>query len=536
MVVDWAVQVGEELRKTYGRYLENGFFRTYFNGPNILDIGYKGYLADARPIFPHAIGVDLDYPGYDGRTLPFPDQSQDTVFVSHTLEHIPDYRQAFRDWFRVLRIGGYLVVAVPHQYLYERNIALPSRFNGDHRRFYTAGSILAEVEDTLDPMSYRLRLLEDNDEGFDYTIPPENHAGGCYEIVMVLQRIRRPDYADAVLSPPVEKQPVKGRFLRVPNPGGEEPLLTIASDTPPVRVLILKLDHRGDFIMAYPAFEALRRQFPAAHLTLACGPWVEAEARQSGLFDALITADFFPEIASHAYDERHVAGGAARFTKAIAGLSWDLAIDLRVDPDTRHLLAEIDARHRAGFGSVRDFPFLDIFLPYINPTVDSRTFQALLTPASFNTHVGRHEGYAIVHDGRRESRKTGEVLIFGPWETFEAGSWRMEVAVEPLSGGFDLAYDVCSEAGHKIHQLGKLEIRAGRLPSSALELEHEVQRTEIRLRRGQGGRLPPFRFLGIRVAKTGVLPALHQQEMQMLLANLVGLRMQNPFTMDRLRR
>ena len=48
--------------------------------------------------------------------------------------------------------------------------------------------------------------------------------------------------------------------------------------------------------------------------------------------------------------------------------------------------------------------------------------------------------------------------------------------------------------------------------------------------------MPPFRFLGIRVAKKGVLPALHQQEMQMLLANLVGLRMQNPFTMDRLRR
>ena len=532
MVADWAAQVGEELRKTYGRYQKNGFFKAYFSGPDILDIGYKGYLADARPIFPHAIGVDLDYPGYDGRTLPFADQSQDTVFASHTLEHIPDYRQALRDWFRVLRIGGYLVVAVPHQYLYERNIALPSRFNGDHRRFYTAGSLLAEVEDTLDPMSYRLRLLEDNDEDFDYKIPPQDHAGGCYEIVMVLQRIVRPDYADTVLRPKLEAQPAAGRFLRVGGPASYEPLTTIQSDPPPKRVLILKLDHRGDFIMAYPAFEALRRLLPSAHLTLACGPWVEAEARQSGMFDALITADFFPEIASHAYNDRYVPNGLARFTKAIAGLSWDLAIDLRVDPDTRHLLAEVDARQRAGFGTAREFPFLDVFLPYINPTFDSRTFQALFTPSSFNTHVGRHEGYAIIHDGRRDRRKTGEVLIFGPWETFEAGSWRMEVAIEPLRGGFGLGYDVCSEAGHKIHQVGGLEIRPDSLPSFSLELEQKVERMEIRLRMGQAGRLPPFRFFGVRTYKKGVFPALHQQEMQMLLANLVGLRMQNPFSMS----
>lgn len=534
VVDDWAAHVGEELRKTYRLYEQDGFFQQYFSGPNILDIGYKGYVADAQPIFPHAIGVDMDYPGYDGRTLPFPDESQDTVFASHALEHIPDYRQALREWFRVLRIGGHMVVAVPHQYLYERIVALPSRFNGDHQRLYTAAALMAEVEDALDPMSYRLRLLHDNDADFDYTIPPERHAGGCYELVMVLQRIRRPDYADDVLSPKPPAWNSPGQYLRVAKLDDHEPLMTIESDTPAARVLVMKLDHRGDFITAFAAFKTLREHFADAHLTLACGPWVQAEARQLGLFDSVLPIGFFPEIASQANHDSFPGNNPANFVKAVAGLSWDLAVDLRVDPDTRPLLAELDVKHRAGFGSTQEFPFLDIFLPFINPTIENRSYRRVLAPATFSTLVGRHEGFAVVHDQPGERRGASEVLIFGPYEMFEPGSWRMEVVIEPLGEGFDIAYDVCSQGGERTHQHGKLSVRPGIFPVFALELEERVKTMEIRLRMAEAAVLPPFRFLGIRAYKRGVLPALHQQEMQMLLANLVGLRMENPFTLREL--
>jgi predicted SAM-dependent methyltransferase len=52
--------------------------------------------------------------------LPFPDASQDTVFASHVLEHIEDWAASLVDWYRVLKIGGYMVIAVPHRDLYER--------------------------------------------------------------------------------------------------------------------------------------------------------------------------------------------------------------------------------------------------------------------------------------------------------------------------------------------------------------------------------------------------------------------------------
>jgi SAM-dependent methyltransferase len=165
-------RIGLEASKTFDRKLADGFVGKYLSGPCILDIGYRGYSLDVEPIVPQAIGVELDYPGYDGRTLPFGDGTQDAVFASHCLEHIDDFGNALREWHRVLRVGGHMVIAVPHQFLYEKRTTLPSRWNADHKRFYTPGSLMMEVEQSLEPNTYRLRHLSDNDLWYDYTVPP----------------------------------------------------------------------------------------------------------------------------------------------------------------------------------------------------------------------------------------------------------------------------------------------------------------------------------------------------------------------------
>lgn len=193
-------RVGPEARKTYRAKIESGFLAKYLSGPCVLDIGHKGADPQAETIVPHAIGVGLDYPGYDGLKLPFPDQSQDAVYSSHCLEHIPDSKAAIAEWYRVLRVGGYIVVAVPHQWLYERKATLPSRFNRSHQRFYTPATLLQEVEQALPAGGYRIRLLRDNDEGFNYQIPPHQHAGGCYEIELVVEKIQMPSYGASLIT------------------------------------------------------------------------------------------------------------------------------------------------------------------------------------------------------------------------------------------------------------------------------------------------------------------------------------------------
>ena len=197
-----ARRIGVEAGKTIDRKRENGFVAKYLSGAAILDIGYRGYIDNVEPVVEQAVGVELDYPGYDGRTLPFGDQTQDAVFASHTLEHIDDYQNAFREWHRVVKVGGFIVVAVPHQFLYEKRTGLPSRWNEDHKRFYTPASLLAEVEESLEPNTYRVRHLIDNDLDYEYFIPPTQHAGGSYEIELVLERIEPPPWPLEVPPPP----------------------------------------------------------------------------------------------------------------------------------------------------------------------------------------------------------------------------------------------------------------------------------------------------------------------------------------------
>lgn len=184
-------KVGQESQRTYEEKLNSGFFNKYMSG-NGLDIGYAGYIDGCLPILDTAIGVDTNYPGYDGKTLPFTNESQDYVYSSHCLEHINTTVLALREWFRVLKIGGFMVTIVPHHYLYEKKAQLPSRWNEDHKYFFTPGFLLSCIEHALKPNSYRVRLLEDGDAGFDYSIGPDKHSDGQYEITLVIQKIPLP--------------------------------------------------------------------------------------------------------------------------------------------------------------------------------------------------------------------------------------------------------------------------------------------------------------------------------------------------------
>ncbi len=233
--------IGISFRRSYARRVASGFMHRYFSGDAILDIGYRGGDPNAVPITENAIGIELDYPGYDGVHLPFPDASQDTILAGHVLEHIPVYKPVLQDWYRVLRIGGFMVLILPHRHLFERVCDLPSRWNGDHKRFYTPASLLAEIEDALPVNGYRVRHLADNDFEFDYDRPLHQSPVGCYEIELVIEKIRRPDWSDLLHYPPAVQQTVDrldelifqavAANLRQPNDGTRMISLMVAGFT-----------------------------------------------------------------------------------------------------------------------------------------------------------------------------------------------------------------------------------------------------------------------------------------------------------------
>jgi SAM-dependent methyltransferase len=190
--LNWPVR--GEIQKTFILRLINGVFQRYLSGQVVVDVGYKGGHPDAVPVLPHAIGIDLDYPGYDGTRLPFEDDTVDTVFASHVLEHVADAKAVVRDWFRTVKINGFIVCMVPHQFLYERRRNLPSQWSREHLRFYTPASLLYEFEQSLAPNTYRLRHLADNDFGYSYELGLDHHPAGCYEIELVIQKIKPPPW------------------------------------------------------------------------------------------------------------------------------------------------------------------------------------------------------------------------------------------------------------------------------------------------------------------------------------------------------
>lgn len=184
-------RLGQEPKKSFGEKVRSNFFLRYMSGYG-LDVGFKGGNESAAPILTSAVGVDLGYPGYDGVNLPFNSESKDYVYSSHCLEHVLKPFDCLREWLRVVKVGGFVIIVVPHQYLYEKKSNMPSRFSREHLRFYTPSKLLEHVEAALAPNSYRVKFLEDGDTDFDYNLPPETHSTGQYEITLVLEKITPP--------------------------------------------------------------------------------------------------------------------------------------------------------------------------------------------------------------------------------------------------------------------------------------------------------------------------------------------------------
>lgn len=64
------------------------------------------------------------------------DDSLDFVHSSHCLEHLQDPAEGLRNWLRVVRPGGHVIVTVPDEDMYEQGI-FPSTYNRDHKWTFT---------------------------------------------------------------------------------------------------------------------------------------------------------------------------------------------------------------------------------------------------------------------------------------------------------------------------------------------------------------------------------------------------------------
>lgn len=138
-----------------------------------IDLGFGG-----DPIAPHAIRMDMPQPytklgnhsvqlGGDALDLYwFKDDVLDFVYSSHLLEDFDDTEAALREWLRVLKVGGNLIILCPDEQRYRRHCRRTHQpYNGSHKH---ANFGLAYVEQILEKIG-GVEFVYENDNVGPYS-------------------------------------------------------------------------------------------------------------------------------------------------------------------------------------------------------------------------------------------------------------------------------------------------------------------------------------------------------------------------------
>lgn len=117
--------------KEVGKFKESKLAHSYLDGLKGYEIGGSAHnsfgldtknvdITDENSQYKKAevevcgeqLKVDIVAPGDD---LPFENNSVDFILSSHVLEHFYDPIKALKEWYRVIRPGGYIFAIIPHK-------------------------------------------------------------------------------------------------------------------------------------------------------------------------------------------------------------------------------------------------------------------------------------------------------------------------------------------------------------------------------------------------------------------------------------
>lgn len=146
--------------------------KKYVNGGITLEVGCGG-----KKTVPHAIGIDIipkgeEIPYMDIKSvadiaadvtteIPLPDEYADCIIARHVLEHCLDTVKTLKEWKRLLKSGGRLVIACPDERVCE---GIP--VNPEHVHAFTADS----CESLGDAIGFKTIGKEQDYNGISFTV------------------------------------------------------------------------------------------------------------------------------------------------------------------------------------------------------------------------------------------------------------------------------------------------------------------------------------------------------------------------------
>lgn len=183
-----------ETSRAKPRLIKSGFYAKHIEGKSVVDVGVGRFDTHdgADPICEWAEMHDKDI--CDATTMDaYGDETFDTVYASHILEHLSDPIEGVRNWLRICKQGGVVFISLPHRDLYEKKKTLPSRWNADHKYFYlpyvSEPPCTFSVEDII-------KSATNGEYNFDISVQntctnadkPDEHANGEMSIEVIIYK------------------------------------------------------------------------------------------------------------------------------------------------------------------------------------------------------------------------------------------------------------------------------------------------------------------------------------------------------------
>ncbi len=522
--------------------VDDDFFNEFIDTDEIIDIRLEGdkgksFLPDAETLFFAQDGSD-----FGEQELP---EQADLIVMPGVLQRADNPFRLLRAVHALLKDDGRLILSVPLRDVFEGKY-LPRSYHAPdaHKRFYTLSSLFLELQAAWGFNSFRIRFAREYDG-----VPAGHGISDHYAFSLIMVVEKRPGCS----SYPDVPRVIVERPVTPSNRSEDEALLDIGlsgilASTKQAgsirRVCVLKLDHIGDFVMSLPVFDEIRAMFPDAEITCVCGSWNVSLARSLGCFDQYIACDYYGHDDRGCENSREAKAIAGqRLGVAMTGLSFDLAIDLRVPQDSRELIEIVPARHRAAIGTAEAFPFLDIALPSMEAfdaglKVESEIAEIFVPASQF--HV---RGECDAPPGLKLFRPVndGHKAIFGPYMALARGTYRLSWLLSTDGRQVDLEVDAAlyDSARNHVERLSVATIqvdRSGARGTLDFELHAAVTNIEFRASVPASDEDVLLAFGGVRMESISGRPTIrhmpqaqiHIKEQMSLLLALVRNRLLAP--------
>lgn len=191
-----------ETAKTHHLRMQNLDFQRYIRG-KILDIGCGDDIVQS----PYGEATGWDVQDGDAQYLEtIKSEVFDTVYSSHSLEHMVDVETSIKSWARVLKTGGTMFILIPDFDLYERGV-YPSLRNSDHKHTFSINKtksdvgrdnhycVMTDLYKIFKKNKLKIREIKLEDYNFNYDklhdLREPEFKNVCYQIVIVLKKNTR---------------------------------------------------------------------------------------------------------------------------------------------------------------------------------------------------------------------------------------------------------------------------------------------------------------------------------------------------------